>query len=75
MKRTAKLIAMCASVLLAAAPGLAQDANIFMPISEVEARMRSDSSEIGWVMASVIARNVVTKQSTWEGWNASLRSQ
>ena len=46
MKRRARLIAMCALVLLAAAPAFAQDANILMPVSEVEARMRSDSFQI-----------------------------
>jgi hypothetical protein len=46
MKRRARLIALCASVLLAAAPGFAQDANILLPISEVEARMRADNFQI-----------------------------
>lgn len=45
MKRRARLIAMCALVL-AAAPAFAQDANILMPVSEVEARMRSDSFQV-----------------------------
>lgn len=46
MKRRARLIAMCALVLLATAPAFAQDANILMPVSEVEARMRADSFQV-----------------------------
>ena len=65
MKRTAKLIAMCASVLLAAAPGLAQDANIFMPISEVEARMRSDSFDILHMRGSRAEQDRTQRVTLW----------